>query len=131
MNAAKIEMWKGRFQACYESGLSYAAWCNQAGVSLNTFYHVRSKFVRKLGIPLPERVTRPRKEETPVNPGVTFVEMPQIVSLQAEDEAKKDSSTLDAADAKLMLKVGNYQLYIGDGFCDRTLSSVLEVLSHA
>ena len=57
--AARMQEWSVRIAECRNSGMSVRAWCNEQGISAQTYYRWEKRFVEKatqqLSLPAPSR----------------------------------------------------------------------------
>ena len=55
--AARMQEWSVRITECRSSGMSVRAWCNEQGISVQTYYRWEKRFVEKatqrLSLPAP------------------------------------------------------------------------------
>ncbi len=55
--AARMQEWSARIAECRSSGMSVRAWCNEQGISVQTYYRWEKRFVEKatqqLALPAP------------------------------------------------------------------------------
>ena len=85
----KDEEWLSLIQECRSSGFSDRAWCEQNGISINTFYNTVSR-LRKKACTVPEAA------------GPTMDGAPEIVPLSLIEESRAqmpDSTHQQSADA--------------------------------
>lgn len=69
----------------------------------------------------------PKTVEEPVS----FVEMPQFAAWCASQSHSDADHSRKDFEPRVMIRAGEYELYIGDGFSEQTLAAVLRVIAHA
>ena len=69
----------------------------------------------------------PKAVEEPVS----FVEMPQFTAWCASQSRSDADHSRKNFESRMMIRTGEYELYIGDGFSKQTLAAVLRVIAYA
>lgn len=93
-------------------------WMDENGISTWQYYSWRKRFRQEDGIEEPEADDKDNQPE--------FYEM-NLDSSNAHDTGRQTQSL----ESSLMLQIGKYQLFVGDGVNERTLGTVLRVINNA
>lgn len=131
----RIKQWIGIIQEANASGMTKCSWCQHNGISLRQFYYWQKK-VRDYALshtPSPSAadphstplLMEGKRENLPV-----FCELP-LPPVQGHLSAPNRPCTADTAFMpELVLRYGRFRLLIGNTITEKTLSTVLSVLSH-
>ena len=136
----RAQRWKEIIAACNTSGMKKADWMRLHGVSEKSFYRWQNI--------LRDQVLDEVETSYPIVPDYVAVSdkraagagaVPELVDMTAIISQKPDGKTspmLSATSQKqitpeIMIQAGPYNLYIGSGVTEATLSTVLKVIGHA
>lgn len=131
----RIHSWAGVVAEANGSGLTKIEWCRQHDIPIRKFHYWQSK-VRQYLLEHPGLsacdLAKKNSHLTPVASSQSFyeIEIPSETTLSDNSWQLQPSSFISAHPA-LMLKFASFQLYIGDGFSESTLASVLKVMKNA
>jgi len=107
------EKWLPIISEAQKSNLSARAWCKQHGISVDKFYYWRRKLSRdNQGAHLPKGPAGPT--------GIAQVNL----VLRQDQEASSHS----LAQPQVMIKIDDFQVYVGASFDDEVLRRVLGVV---
>lgn len=99
--AVRMQEWSVRIAECRNSGMSVRAWCNEQGISVQTYYRWEKRFVekaaRQLSLPAPTRAgllmrinpeTMPSDEMNTVASCITIRHGESVIALPAGSSAE-------------------------------------------
>lgn len=99
--AVRMQEWSVRIAECRNSGMSVRAWCNEQGISVQTYYRWEKRFVekatRQLSLPAPTRAgllmrinpeTMPSDEMNTVGSCITIRHGESVITLPAGSSAE-------------------------------------------
>ena len=99
--AVRMREWSARIAECRSSGMSVRAWCNEQGISVQTYYRWEKRFVekatRQLSLPAPTRAgllmrinpeTMPSDEMNTVGSCITIRHGESVITLPAGSSAE-------------------------------------------
>lgn len=99
--AVRMQEWSARIAECRSSGMSVRAWCNERGISVQTYYRWEKRFVEKASQQLSLRApaqasllvrinpeTMPSDEENTVGSCITIRHGESVITLPAESSAE-------------------------------------------
>ena len=99
--AVRMQEWSVRIAECRNSGMSVRAWCNEQGISVQTYYRWEKRFVekatRQLSLPAPTRAgllmrinpeTMPSDEMNTVGSCITIRHGERVITLPAGSSAE-------------------------------------------
>ena len=98
--AVRMQEWSARIAECRSSGMSVRAWCNEQGVSVQTYYRWEKRFLekatRQLSLRAPTRAgrlmrinpeTMPSDEMNTVGSCITIRHGERVITLPAGSSA--------------------------------------------
>ena len=107
--AVGMQEWSARIAECRSSGMSVRAWCNEQGISAQTYYRWEKRFVekatRQLSLPAPTRAgllmrinpeTMPSDEMNTVGSCITIRHGESVITLPAGSSAKAVANLVKA-----------------------------------
>ena len=99
--AVRMQEWSVRIEECRNSGMSVRAWCNEQGISVQTYYRWEKRFVekatRQLSLRAPTRAgllmrinpeTMPSDEMNTVGSCITIRHGESVITLPAGSSAE-------------------------------------------
>ena len=99
--AVGMQEWSARIAECRSSGMSVRAWCNEQGISVQTYYRWEKRFVekatRQLSLPAPTRAgllmrinpeTIPSDEMNTIGSCITILHGESVITLPAGSSAE-------------------------------------------
>ena len=134
----RAQKWKQIIVACNTSGMKKADWMRLHGISEKSFYRwqtmLRDQVLKEAEGNQPvisEQVTASeRSPRQDLIPG--FVDMTALIAREDKySTAVTPNDPPKQITPELMIQVGSYNLYIGSGVTEATLSTVLRVIGHA
>lgn len=131
----RIKQWIGIIQEANASGMTKGSWCEQNGISLRQFYYWQKK-VRDCAIAQAASGTAADHHNKPLplegkgNDLPVFYELP-VPAGQGHLSDSNGQYTADTAFIpELVLQYDRFRLLVGSAVTEKTLSTVLSVLSH-
>ena len=130
--AMRMERWREIIVACNTSGMKKKEWMRIHNVSPKMFYRkqkeLRDYEMKKVGI---------TPADIPAGQTSTeFFDLTTVLSRQTKEIStptgkRYDNYALQINQPELMIQVGAYNLYIGNGITESTLATVLRAINHA
>lgn len=133
----RMKKWAGIIQDAAASGLTKTEYCERNGINRRQFFHWQ-KLLREyvieqnpeLSLPAPSVQKQIRAENNQI-----VSAMPVFCELNPRNEAGTDpnaaAAPADAFTAGAMIRLGEYQVYVGETASEKTLSMILSVIRHA
>ncbi len=131
----RMASWAKIVSEANESGMYKTQWCQQQGIKIRQFQYwqkkIRDYILEHPGLSIADLIN-PEKTVPATVPNGSFYEISprQQSMLSTGMETSGTTERLPQVPA-LMLRVGSFQLYIGDGFNEDTLSSAIRVIRNA
>lgn len=131
----RVKQWGGIIQEANASGMSKSSWCEQNGILLRQFYYWQKKVRDYALAQLPSQYAT-TQHDTPLSPAKIEKDLPVFCELSAPTVRKglspfnEQTSINTTFVPELILQSDQFQLLIGNKITEKTLSTVLSVLSH-
>ena len=122
----RIKHWIGVIHEANASGMTKRSWCELSGISIKQFYYWQKK-VRDYTLAQTIPPSTMNQHDTSLSPAaVNERNLPVFCELPTPTGQKR----LSAFVPELVLQGERFQLLIGNAVTEKTLSTVLSVLSH-
>jgi len=121
----RIRHWIGVIHEANASGMTKRSWCELSGISIKQFYYWQKK-VRDYTLAQPHHPSTMNQHGTSLSPAVNEKNLPVFCELPTPTGQKR----LSAFVPEMVLQGERFQLLIGNAVTEKTLSTVLSVLSH-
>ena len=134
----RAQRWREIISACNTSGMKKIDWMRIHNVSPKNFYRWQ-KLLRDhaleedYGYPIvPDHITLSSKRQDQ-SPETQFVDMTAMITRETETVRKSASESVvpKKITPELVIQAGRYNLYIGSGITESTLTTVLKVIGNA
>ena len=133
IKAMRLERWREIIVACNTSGMKKKDWMRIHNISSKSFYRkqkeIREYEMEKAGITAADIPSGQKASE--------FFDVTKALSQQTVENALPSGNRYNCCivpqmnNPELMIQVGSYNLYIGSGVTEATLSTVLRVIGRA
>ena len=131
--SVRMKKWAGILQEAAASGLPKVTWCEQKGINRRQFFHWQKKireFVLEqhpeLGLSISDGQIRAVNNQMTSSLPI-FYELKPQASLPSATANNPDSSF----SAEAMIRLGQYQVYVGNMTTERSLSMILSAIQRA
>jgi len=121
----RIRHWIDVIHEANASGMTKRSWCELSGISIKQFYYWQKK-VRDYTSAHPSHPSTMNQHGTPLSPAMKQKNLPIFCELPIRTGQKRLSTFVP----ELVLQGECFQLLIGNAVTEKTLSTVLSVLSH-
>ena len=131
--AMRMERWREILVACNTSGMKKKEWMRIHNVSPKMFYR-KQKQLREYEM---EKASLTSADKPAGQKSTEFFDLTTALTRQtSEISARAWTEPINSIPQKqitpeIMIQAGSYNLYIGSGVTEATLSTVLRVISHA
>lgn len=131
----RIKQWIGVIQEANASGMTKSSWCEQSGISLRQFYYWQKK-VRDYALAQTLSPSAAQHQDIPHSPArkdrnrSVFCELPAPTGHMQLSPLNGQCTVNTAFMPELVLQCERFQLLIGNAITEKTLATVLAVLSH-
>ena len=134
----RAQRWREIISACNTSGMKKIDWMRIHNVSPKNFYRWQ-KLLRDhaleedYGYPIvPDHIVLSSKSQVQ-SPETQFVDMTAMITRETETVRKTASESVvpKQITPELVIQAGRYNLYIGSGITESTLTTVLKVIGNA
>ena len=134
----RAQRWREIISACNTSGMKKIDWMKIHNVSPKNFYRWQ-KLLRDhaleedYGYPIvPDHIVLSSKSQAQ-SPETQFVDMTAMITRETEIVRKSASESVVPTQItpELVIQAGRYNLYIGSGITESTLTTVLKVIGNA
>lgn len=131
----RIKQWIGIIQEANASGMAKCSWCKQNDISLRQFYYWQKKvrdyaIAQTVSASAADHHNKPRLFEEKRNDLPVFCELP-VPAGQGQPSASNGQYTADTTFMpELVLQYDRFRLLVDGTVTEKTLSTVLSVLSH-
>ena len=136
--SVRMKQWAGIIQEAATSGLTKTEFCARKGIDRRQFFHWQKQIREyvlennpELGLPAPPhgQMQQIREVNSQIMPALpVFCEI-----TPREDAHPVPAAQLPEAafSPEVMIRIGSYQIYVGDSASERTLSTILSVIRNA
>lgn len=131
----RIKQWLGVIQEANASGMTKSSWCELSGISLRQFYYWQKK-VRNYALTQAASLSTEDQQDTSLSPAgkgqktTVFCELPVSTGSPQLSPFNGHGVVNTSFIPELVLQCNSFQLLISHEITEKTLSTVLSVLSH-
>ena len=136
--SVRMKKWAGIIQEATSSGLTKTEFCAKKGIDRRQFFHWQKKIREyvltnnpELGLPAPPhgQMHQIREVNSQIMPA-----LPVFCEITPQEDAHPAPAVQPQETAfspEAMIRIGPYQIYIGDSVSERMLSTILSVIRNA
>ena len=132
------KQWMDIITACNASDMNKKEWMKLHNISPKNFYRwqkiLRERALNKMedyGYPILPTYNEETEEEIAQGQTTEFADITGLIAQGGEKKTALVSTGKTQVVPELMIQAGSYQLYIGSGITEDTLTTVLKVIGHA